>query len=61
MLRQTTVFLHSEDMAKLKALAESRRITTAPLIRLAILEYLRRAAIEDVPEPARRSAKQAAK
>jgi predicted transcriptional regulator len=42
MLKQTTVFLHNEHMKKLKALAESRGIKTAQLLRVAIADYLRR-------------------
>jgi hypothetical protein len=44
MLKATTIFLHVDHMKQMKALAESQGIATAPLIRIAIVEYLRRAA-----------------
>jgi hypothetical protein len=44
MFKQTTVFLHTGHMKQLTALAESQGIKTAQLLRIAIADYLRRAA-----------------
>jgi hypothetical protein len=46
MLKQTTVFLHSGHMAKLKALAESQGIKSAQLLRIIIADYLRQEALK---------------
>jgi 16S rRNA U516 pseudouridylate synthase RsuA-like enzyme len=42
MLHQTTLFVHTGHMKQLKAIAESRGLRTAQLVRVAIAEYLRR-------------------
>jgi hypothetical protein len=41
-LRRTTIFLHAGHMVALDKLARSRGLRNAHLVRLAILEYLRR-------------------
>jgi predicted transcriptional regulator len=42
MLKQTTIWLHDGHMKKLGALAQSRGLKRAQLVRIAILDYLRR-------------------
>ena len=42
MLKQTTIWLHDGHMKKMGAIAQSRGLKTAQLIRIAIGEYLRR-------------------
>lgn len=44
MLKQHTVFLHVGHMKKMTALAESQGLKTAQLLRIAVADYLRRAA-----------------
>jgi len=44
MLRRTNVFLQRDHLEKLGALGKSRGLKTAQLIRIAIADYLRRAA-----------------
>ena len=44
MLKQTTIFLHSGHMTQLKVLAEGQGLKTAQLLRIAVADYLRRAA-----------------
>ena len=41
-LRQTTIFVHTDHMKKLAQLAKSRGVASAVLVRLAIREYLHR-------------------
>jgi predicted DNA-binding protein len=43
-LKVTTIMLIPEHMAQLKALAEPQGLTASALVRVAIVEYLRRAA-----------------
>jgi len=42
MLRQTTVWLHTEHMRRLDVLAKNRGLKASQLVRLAIREYLER-------------------
>ena len=42
MIRRTNIFLHSGHMKELDALAKSRGLRAAQLVRVAILEYLQR-------------------
>ena len=44
MLKQTTIWLHSEHMKAMGTLAKSQGLKSAQLVRIAIGEYLRRAA-----------------
>jgi predicted transcriptional regulator len=44
MLRPTTFFVNDAHMKKLKALAESMGLRTSQLLRLAIADYLKKAA-----------------
>jgi predicted DNA-binding protein len=44
MLRRTTIFLHDEEMKQLDALGKRQGLKSAQMVRLAIHEYLRRAA-----------------
>ena len=42
MLKQTTIWPHDGQMRKLAEVGKSQGLTTASLVRIAILEYLRR-------------------
>ena len=42
MLKQTTIWLHEGHMKKMFALAQSRGLRRAHLVRIAIAEFLRR-------------------
>ncbi len=44
MLRRTTIFLPDEEMKQLRALGKSQGLKPAQMVRLAIHDYLRRAA-----------------
>ena len=44
MLKQTTIFLHSDHMKRLGVLAKARGLKNAQMVRLAIVEFLDREA-----------------